>query len=69
MPEATQKDVEVVVKVDAKLKKDWTEASKELVETMAQGAIAWHRKWELVGLIIRHEPPLYLAGGISTLAA
>jgi len=65
MPEVTQAEVDVVVKVDAKLKKDWSEASKELQETQGKGAMAWHRKYEVVSAIVNHKPPLYLAGGIS----
>jgi hypothetical protein len=30
---------------------------------------AWDRKYEAVGAILAHDPPLYLAGGMSTAAA
>jgi hypothetical protein len=59
----------VTVKVDASLKKLWTESNDRLVKATAEGASSWDQRYEAAIDIIEHEPPLYLAGGFSTEAA
>ena len=56
----------VVVEVDSNLKRLYLAALQALAAATAGGAVAWHKKYEAVGSIINHTPPLYLAGGFST---
>lgn len=56
----------VTVKVDASLKKLWTESNARLVKATSEGASSWDQRYEAAIDIIEHEPPLYLAGGYST---
>lgn len=57
---------DVTVKVDAGLKKLWTTALSRLKDASAQGARAWDVRYEAIADIVEHNPPLYLAGGMST---
>lgn len=56
----------VSVKIDPALKKAWSAALAALEAASRSGAQAFDRKYEAVGAILEHEPPLYLAGGLST---
>lgn len=61
--------VHVDVEVDKVLKKKWTQALDVLQDAKREGAGAFDRQWEAVGAILAHDPPLYLAGGLSTVKA
>ncbi len=56
----------VVVRVDRKLKALYDEAMAKLHAAQSEGAHAWDDRYEALGAIIEHEPPLYLAAGFST---
>jgi len=57
----------VTVKVDRALASAWRNAEAVLTKTKIDGARAWDQFWEAVGSVIDHDPPLYLAGGVSTI--
>ncbi len=57
------------VKIDRALKRAWESARHALVQAKHQGAGAFDALWETIGLIIDHDPPLYLAGGYATTKA
>ncbi|MFI5288454.1 MAG: hypothetical protein ACHQ17_02330 [Polyangia bacterium] len=57
------------VKVDKQLKLLWQEASERLRQAAGNESGDWDAKWEAVGDIVQHEPPLYLAGGFKTTRA
>jgi hypothetical protein len=59
----------VEVKVDRALKRAWESARHTLMTAKHEGAGAFDTLWETIGLIITHEPPLYLAGGYATTKA
>ncbi len=52
--------------VDRALKQRWEEAAAALDRARGQGASAFDELWEMVGEVIDHDPPLYLAAGIAT---
>lgn len=56
----------IVVKIDPALKKAWSAALSALHAADREGNIAFDRKYEAVGEIVEHDPPLYLAGGVAT---
>ncbi len=56
----------VAVKVDQSLKKAWAASLSALRRADREDAFAFDRKYEAVGEILDHNPPLYLAGGVST---
>jgi hypothetical protein len=60
------KPVRVDVEIDRTLKKKWLAALDALEDAKREGAGAFDRQWEAVGAILEHDPPLYLAGGLST---
>ncbi len=57
---------EIEVVVDRALARAWKKSLAELESSNAEGMRAWDRKYEAVGAILDHDPPLYLAGGVST---
>jgi len=61
--------VHVDVEVDKALQKKWAQALDVLQDAKREGAGAFDRQWEAVGAIIEHDPPLFLAGGLSTVKA
>lgn len=66
MAKRIQKKQPVIVKVDVALKKLYAEAIRALERATAEGAKSWDVRYEAIGDIVEHEPPLYLAGGYST---
>ncbi len=58
----------VEVRVDAALKKAWARELSELRRRSAEGMRSFDAKYESVGHIIHHDPPLYLAGGVARLS-
>ncbi len=56
----------VEVKVDRALAQAWKKVLAVLEASNREGMQAWDRKYEAIGEIIQHDPPLYLAGGVST---
>ncbi len=65
---ASTVEVKVEVKVDRALQRAWKTQLAELEECNRSGTLSWDRKYEAVGAILQHNPPLYLAGGVSTVA-
>lgn len=63
------KPVAVTVPVDRALKAAWDKQSKVVADATRNDARAWDAKYEAVGLIADHSPPLYLAGGFATFTA
>lgn len=57
---------EVEIKVDRALAQAWKKILAVLESSNIEGMRAWDRKYEAVGEILAHDPPLYLAGGVST---
>lgn len=57
----------VKVTIDRALEKKWKELLSTLREAKRKGAGSFDVQWETVGAIIEHDPPLYLAGGHSTI--
>jgi len=57
---------EIDIKIDRALAQAWKKLSAVLKSANVEGMHAWDRKYEAVGEIMGHEPPLYLAGGVST---
>ena len=55
-----------LVKPDKKLLALWRGELAAMREADARGAEAWDRKWETVGRILDHAPPLYTLGGYKT---
>jgi hypothetical protein len=56
----------VEVKIDRALKQRWEAAAATLERAKSSGASAFDVLWETVGEVLEHEPPLYLAAGLST---
>lgn len=56
----------VVVKIDAALKRLYTQAINQLNEAKREGAEAWHKRYLTLANVVEHKPPLYLAGGYAT---
>jgi hypothetical protein len=52
--------------VDAGLARGWNKALAALDQARREGTRAYDLKYETVGSIIEHDPPLYLAGGVSS---
>lgn len=52
--------------VDRELKRLWTAALRELREGGRDSASGFDRRYESLGRILEHAPPLYLAGGYAT---
>jgi hypothetical protein len=63
---AKAKERPIEVKIDPKLAAAWKKCLAVLQTSSIGEADAWDRKYETVGQIIAHDPPLYLAGGMST---
>lgn len=59
--------VKVEVSVDHELKAHWVSLLAKLEEAKREGAGAFDQQWEAIGAIVEHDPPLYLAGGFSTI--
>jgi|GEM_PF-985183 len=57
---------DVVVKVDARLKKLWDATIAEIREAQRQGAGSFDRLWEAAARVVDHDPPLYVLGGYAT---
>ena len=66
MPKLIRKKRDVVVKVDAGLKRLYAEALGQFERATAEGAKSWDHRYEAVADIVEHVPPLFLAGGFST---
>ena len=62
----TPQPKEVEIKVDRALAQAWKKLLAVLESSNIEGMRAWDRKYEAVGEILAHDPPLYLAGGVST---
>ena len=62
-------DAPVLLKVDAKLKARWQDATKRLAAASQKGASAFDSKYETISEIVDAHPPLYLAGGFATATA
>ncbi|HVY44982.1 MAG TPA: hypothetical protein VHB21_03845 [Minicystis sp.] len=56
----------IEIKVDAALATAWKKVVAVLDASSREGIRAWDRKYEAVGEILAHDPPLYLAGGMAT---
>ncbi|WP_437969079.1 hypothetical protein WMF04_07190 [Sorangium sp. So ce260] len=54
------------MRIDRDLKRRWEEALAQIKASKREGAGAFDDLWETIGLIVEHEPPLYLAGGFSS---
>jgi len=67
VPRVSRAKVEVVI--DRALKRAWDEAAARLERAQREGAGAFDELWETVGAILDHDPPLYLAAGLSTARA
>lgn len=65
----TDRPVQVDVTVDRALKRAWEAALAELREASRAEARDWDRRYEAIGRILTHDPPLYLAGGMATAKA
>ncbi len=65
---AARKPRPVTIEVDAALKAMWLRAEKALEGAKNEGAHAFDAKYEAIGDIIEHDPPLYLAGGMATMS-
>ncbi len=59
--------IKIDIKVDRLLKQMWETQMERLADARRQGAGAFDETYEAADAIARHEPPLYLAGGYSTL--
>jgi hypothetical protein len=59
---------DVLVKVDAGLKRRWEQNLEALREAQAAGAGAFDALWETAAAIVAHEPPLYVVGGFANAA-
>ncbi len=70
MPKAAKrtlkKKTDVKVTIDVNLKRLYDEAIDSLEAATAQGAKSWDVRYEAIGEILNHNPPLYMAGGFST---
>jgi len=66
-PGKVAQPAKVEVTVDRALKDRWEELLAKLTDAKHEGAGAFDVQWETVGAIVEHEPPLYLAGGFSTI--
>ncbi len=53
--------------VDQTLKREYERAMKALEAASEAETEQWDAKWEAVGVILDHDPPLYLAGGFRDL--
>ncbi|HVY45487.1 MAG TPA: hypothetical protein VHB21_06385 [Minicystis sp.] len=63
---AATRPKEVEIKVDRALVNAWKKVLAVLEASNLEGLRAWDRKYEAVGEILAHDPPLYLAGGAAT---
>ncbi|GAC1542173.1 MAG: hypothetical protein NVS3B10_06630 [Polyangiales bacterium] len=61
-----RRDRAVRVEIDPALARLWKTTLAALQASSLEGHHAWDRKYESVGAILQHDPPLYLAGGLST---
>ena len=57
----------VAVKIDPALAAAWKKSLKTLEAAASEGQRAWDLKYETVGQIVEHDPPLFLAGGMATM--
>jgi hypothetical protein len=57
---------DVLVKVDARLKRRWEELLDALRSARGRGAGAFDELWELAGEVVTHDPPLYVFGGFAS---
>lgn len=55
--------------IDRTLKREFDAAMKALEAASLAETTQWDAKWEAVGTILDHDPPLYLAGGFRSLKA
>lgn len=58
----------ISVKIDPALAAAWKRSLATLESAASEGQRAWDLKYEAVGEILQHSPPLYLAAGLSTVA-
>lgn len=63
---AKKRSAEINIKIDRKLAAAWRAARAKLAKVSKEGAQDWDARYELIGAILEHEPPLYLAGGYAT---
>ena len=56
----------VAVRIDPALAAAWKKSLKTLEAAASEGQRAWDLKYETIGRILEHDPPLFLAGGMST---
>jgi len=63
---ASAKGKPVAVKIDPALAAAWKKSLKTLEAAASEGQRAWDLKYETVGQIVEHDPPLFLAGGLAT---
>lgn len=54
---------DVVVKVDAKLKKAYDTLVAVIADASRHEKLDFDRRWEAAGAIVEHDPPLYVVGG------
>lgn len=62
-PIQTNPAPDVVVKVDAKLKKAYDDLVAVIAKASHSEMQDFDRRWEAAGAIIDHDPPLYVVGG------
>lgn len=65
-PKSPAKPRPIAVKIDPVLATGWKKALATLASAASEGQRAWDLKYETVGQILQHSPPLYLAGGMAT---
>lgn len=65
-PATKPRPKEIEIKVGRALAQAWKKLLAVLESSNVEGMRAWDRKYEAVGEILAREPPLYLAGGVST---
>ncbi|HEX7602096.1 MAG TPA: hypothetical protein VF316_10840, partial [Polyangiaceae bacterium] len=62
-PRTTHPAPDVVVRVDAKLKKAYDALVAEIQRSSRTEMEDFDRRWEAAGAIVDHDPPLYVVGG------
>lgn len=65
-PKPKSKKDSITLRIDPQLEKMWKKALASLQNADREGMRAFDQKYEIVGEIIDHDPPLYLAAGMST---
>jgi len=66
MPQDNTETRPVKVRVNAGLKRQYTEKVTDLRRATATGATTWRERYLAAAAIVEHDPPLYLAGGYAT---